>query len=380
MQVDLSKVNQEELAMKPCQLGGVDCVLVEPRETGKVTWTKNNLIFRSSIWTLDGHPVSLGFPKFFNWDEDIDADGHPTNKIPYGKPKTLKGASFMDKLDGSLLIVSCYKGELVIRTRGTISAVQTLSNGDEIAFLKEKYAKAFGPNLMTGVLSYCAMNQCSLLFEWFSPRNKIVLDYGDEPKLWLVGCISHEDYSLASQGELDGIASLWDIPRPERYQFDTIEELRFAVSKFEGKEGVVIYPPNAPPWKHKSARYMALHYYKGDVATFDKVVDIWLSIGRPGYQAFYDFLASNYDWEIADYAKGHLSKICDADKTVADIEAGMNNFIKNQLHGISRKEQYERTVSAYGPTNRGAMVMALLDGKPLNDKQIKKLVLQTMKK
>ncbi len=370
MKVDLSTVDRGYFNMKACKVAGEDCVLVEPLETGLPKWNRDNLIFRSSLWTNEGELISAGFKKFFNWGEDLDADGKPTGKIPYAKPSTLQGCDILDKLDGSLLIISRFKGQLIVRTRATVDAAATLSNGDEIAFLKTKY-----PHLFADYGEHF-----SILAEWYSPRNKIVLNYGDEPRLWLVGAVFHENYDLASQETLD----VWSekmlfVPRPERYSFNSIEELQTAVEKLEGKEGVVAYPPDGQrPWKLKSARYLKLHYYKGDVATFDKIVDIWLELGQPGYQAFYDHLATKYDWEIAEYAKAHLSRICDASKDMARIVQGMHDFVNNQLAGLTRKEQYQKTIQSYGKTNRAAMVMRILDGKPLNGEQMKKLVLQSM--
>ena len=370
MITDLSLANDEYFFKRPCEVGGVPCVLIEPHGVGVAKWDKQNLIFRSSIWTTEGELVSPGFPKFFNWDEDKDKEGVLVpGKLPYGKPRDVSTCEILDKMDGSLLIISSYKGQLIARTRGTIDAEGTLSNGDEIPLLKEKYPALF---------SYVERNpDITLLCEWYSPRNKIVLNYGDEPKLWLIGGIMHEDYSLARQITLDVLAVTLGIERPARYRFETLDAMRATVEALEGKEGVVIYPPDGQrPWKLKSARYLALHAYKGDVSTFDKVVDIWLSIGKPSYGEFYAFLAEKYDWEIAEYARPMLSKICDAQRLYENVLVGMYRFINNQLRGLPRKEQYEKTIASYGKTPRASMVMRLLDGKPLNNEQIKKLVLQ----
>ena len=370
MFTDLSLAKDEYFFKRPCVVGGVPCVLIEPHGVGVAKWDKTNLIFRSSIWTLEGELVSPGFPKFFNWDEDLDKDGRfVPGKVPYGKPRDLSSCEILDKMDGSLLIISYFNGDLIVRTRGTIDADATLSNGDEIPLLKKKYPALF---------AYVEQHpDITLLCEWYSPRNKIVLNYGEEPKLWLIGGIMHENYSLVRQVTLDVLAGLFGMERPARYQFNTLEAMRATVEALEGKEGVCVYFNDGQNiLKLKSARYLALHYYKGDVSTFDKIVDIWLSIGKPGYQAFYDFLAQKYDWEIAEYARPMLSKICDASKRVDDVLNGMKNFINTQLAGLSRKEQFAKASSSYGNTPRLSMVMKLLDSKPLNNEQIKKLVLQ----
>ncbi len=57
----------------------------------------------------------------------------------------------------------------------------------------------------------------------------------------------------------------------------------------------------------------------------------------------------------------------------------MERFIAEQLQGLSRKEQFLKTQAAYGNTNRTGMVMGLLDGRPIKDESVKKLILQILK-
>lgn len=378
MKVDLTSINRDQFFLRPCVVAGESCFLVEPVAVGVPKWDLSNLIYRSSLWTGQGEPVSLGWPKFFNLDEDVDKDGNVIpGKIPYPKPTLRKGrleGDIMEKLDGSLLIISSFKGQLVVRTRGTVNAELTLNNGREIAILKARH-----PELFQFVLDN---EDVSLLCEWYSPNNKVVLNYGDEPKLWLIGGIYHGDYSIFPQDVIDRWAEKLNMSRPQRYSFSTLEEMREAVAKFEGYEGVCWYYRVDGVWyivKLKSARYLKLHYYKGDVSTFDKVVDIWLELNCPNYQDFYDHLATKYDWEIAQYARPHLSKICDASERIDDVRGGMERFIQNQLLNLPRNKQAEKVFESYGrKSNRSAMVFHLLDGKGLTDDDKKKLILQLM--
>lgn len=384
MQITLSDINTKEFFTRPCVIAGVPCVLVEPLAVGIVKWTRDNLHLRSSIWTMGGELVSAGFPKFFNFDEDIDKDGnYIPDKIPYPKPKDLRGAEIFDKLDGSLLIISFFKGEMIVRTRGTISAEDTLGNGDEIPTLKEKYKTAFSLFEEMRKTSLKEEVGASYLFEWYSPRNKIVLDYGDEPQLWLVGAVNHDEYSLGTQEELDLIAEKLQMPRPERYSFKDMTELRAVVETLEGKEGVCVYYNGGQNiLKLKSAKYLYLHYYKADVSTPEKVIDLWLEFGQPSYADFYEAISTKYDYEIAVYAKGFMSKICDASKELARLVEGFHNFIeKNQLATMPRKQAAEIVFASYGKeSNRAAMIFKLLDGKELDKNAIKKLIWQILKK
>lgn len=378
MNVDLDTVNKN-FFMRPCLVGGDACVLIEPHEVGVAKWDKGNLIFRSSIWTTNGKLVSAGFPKFFNWDEDREYTNRRgetvKGSIPIPKPE-LDGIEMMDKLDGSCLIVSFYKGEIILRTRGTISAEDTLSNGSEISALRAKYKKLFAFFDDEREISQYREVPTSYILEWFSPKNRIVLNYGDEPQLWLIGAISHDDYRLHTQGWLDQLGYALEVPRPERYAPKNLAEIREFIKNLRGKEGGVAYDKNGWPWKFKTLQYLALHYSRGAVNTFDKVIDIWLEYGQPDYQTFFNLLVDKHDWETADYARPSLSKLADAQKRVQDVIAGMDRFVARELAGKPRKVQYELATAAYGNTPRRAMVMTRIEGKPLKNDSIKKLVLQ----
>lgn len=216
----------------------------------------------------------------------------------------------------------------------------------------------------------------SFLYEWYSPKNQIVLNYGDEAQVWLIGAIDHEDYSLKPQAWLDNMALLMEVPRPDRYPVTSLEGLRQLVSELRGKEGVVAYDENGWPWKFKTLQYLALHYSRGRVNTFDKVIDIWLELGRPDYQTFFDKLVEKEDWETADYCRSSLAKIADAKKAADRILAGMKAFIERELKGLSRKAQYEKVAAAYGGGGRAGMVMRLIDGKDIGDDSMRKLMMQ----
>lgn len=107
------KESEEEFSFKEVEIAGDLCVLITPLISAK--FTDLNKIYRSSIWRVsDGFPVSLGFRKFMNFNEQPAFE--PV--APYYD----KDFVLTEKLDGSCLIVSKYKGKLIVRTRGTISA------------------------------------------------------------------------------------------------------------------------------------------------------------------------------------------------------------------------------------------------------------------
>jgi hypothetical protein len=100
MKIDLQSIDKESFMVHQHFVGEHECFLVQPIHFGAV-WTKGNLIYRSSLWDKDGNPVSLSFPKFFNWDEKPDI---------FPAPSDLKNAKLMEKLDG------CCDGDTVLIT------------------------------------------------------------------------------------------------------------------------------------------------------------------------------------------------------------------------------------------------------------------------
>ncbi len=363
MKLNFQSVNLSQFDVRAGDINGRAVILIQPKHIGSPVWTADNLMFRSSVWDANtGELLSAGYKKFFNMGEQ---------PVLFPPLKGLGGAEVLEKMDGSCLIISPQNdGSLVIRTRGTFDA-HALQNGAEVPELLTKYQKFF---------DYCkTCRDVSFLVEWFTNSNKIVLNYGPESKLWLTGVVRHSDYSLLAQTLLDSIAEETEIGRPRRFSFDSIESMVQALAVLEGEEGFCIYSNNGQRIdKAKSARYLILHKMKSDLSNFDKLVDLWLAIEEPKYSQFYQHISDQFDWELAEYCKAEISRICDAAKHMADIEAGMIAFVE-RIKGQPRKQQAERIFASYGKnSNRASMVFHVLDGKGLTKEDKKKLIMQFM--
>jgi hypothetical protein len=361
MKIDLSKIPEHFLVHQHF-IGNEQVFLVQPQHIG-VSWTKDTMIFRSSVWSASGELVSASFPKFFNLGE------HP-ELTPV--PNSLKATSLLQKLDGSTLILSRYKGVTIKRTRGTVDVTKQ-DNGYEVDYLLEKYPKVKEILESADTLSY------SLIFEWTTPTNPIVINYGDEPDMVLIGIIFHDTYRLATQAYLDIEAIALGVKRPQRYSFDTVEQMQASVAEFKGVEGLCLYFNNDQNiLKCKGEWYPRAHRFKSDVASVEKIVDLWFGMDCLDYQSFIEFITNTYDYEIAQQCRGNVSNICDAWKEVKVIVASMQEKA-NSLSGMSRKEAAGVILQAYSTTNRASMVFALLDGKSLTTDQYKKLLFQCLK-
>lgn len=369
MKIDLSQIDREQFMVHEHTVAGVDVVLVQPVHIGAV-WRPDTLIFRSSVWAKDGTLVSAGLKKFFNDQEKPEIDPLPAS---------IKNGSLFEKIDGSLLIWTVINGRLVARTRGTVDAEKQIDNGYEIAYLKEKF-----PGIVK--LAYDFPGH-SILTEWTTPTNVIVLRYEDQPTMRLLGVIRHSTYTYLPQKVVDVIAKQYDLIRPQRYSFDSLDDMRNTVAAFQGKEGICFYyNDDQCIRKFKSTSYLRLHRVKSEVSSLEKVMDLyldrWVIDGHfYSYDEFFSYLEKTFDFEIAVMARGHVSRICDGMKEVEKIIHAMRNFLTPLL--LSDKPRKDVAIAiqqAYGKsTGRTGLAFKLYDRKPLVPDDIKKLLFQCLK-
>lgn len=368
LKIDIDSIDRENFMVHPHVIAGEVCYLVQPIHIG-ATWTRDNLMFRSSVWNKDGYPVSLSFPKFFNWGEKPELAPLPS--------AIDKNVNLIEKIDGSTLIVSKYKGELIVRTRGTVDASK-LDNGYEIEVLKQKYPEVFAfdleGDLFNGTIPY------SFIYEWTSPTNRIVIDYGSEPKLYLTGIISHTTGELARQNTLDLTAEQeLRVPRPKRFNFSSTDEMLNGVAALKDQEGLCVYYNNDQNiLKVKSASYLAAHRLKSELGSFDKLIDFYFTCGSPNYADFKAKIESLTDFELFTQIQGDVSRICDGMKEVKKILDAMADFVY-PLRQMTRKDAALIILQAYGKTSRSGIAFKLLDDKELDMDDYKKLLYQVLK-
>lgn len=363
MKIDLDKVDRTQFMVHEHSLNGEIIHLIQPQHIG-TQWRQDNKHLRSVVVNYEGEIISAGLPKFTNYSE---------NPEHFPVPTSLRNCTVVNKLDGSLLIVSKYKNQFILRTRGTVDA-SVLANGSELEIFKNTILKKISVDLME-TWNY------SLLFEWLSPLNVIVLRYSDEPDWQLIGAVNHTDYSLFSQTEVDEYAKMFDLKRPEKFTFNDISDMLQIVDKWQDREGVCLYSKNDQViHKIKASKYLLLHHLKSELSNIEKVLDVWLEQGMPDYNTFYNYIFTTFDYELAEQVKGMISRIADGKKEVNKIVDGMNDFVNNRLRSLStRKEQAQLVISSYGETNRASFLFKLLDGKSLGKEEYKKLMFQVLK-
>jgi hypothetical protein len=360
MKINFQDYDLTDFIVKQGEFCGVPALLITPSRLD-VKWTQKNKIFRSSVWTLDGELLSGGFHKFVNYGELPEV---------FGKPTSLKNATILDKIDGSCMIVDIVNNQISTRTRGTLSS-DIQENASDYRYALNKYP---------AIIDYITANKHqTLLFEIVTPNNKIVIDYGTDIEIYLIGIINKTNYELVTQKAVDLVASLIGVKRPKKYTFKTIQEVIDTVTNLKGIEGVVLYTNNdSDLFKVKSTEYITKHAFKAH-ASIETVLDLFLSYGRPNYNDFKVRLSESFDYECVQMVIGFISQICEAYKEVQEIEAHMQRFVLG-LTNMSRKEQAAKIISAYGDTNRAGFVFMKLDNKSFTNKEYQKLLWQVLKK
>jgi RNA ligase len=223
-------------------------------------WDPITLNCRGLVLDVDGNIVAKAFPKFFNYEELTEAS------IP---KQTFE---VFEKMDGSLGIIFHYEGEWHIATRGSFTSEQAIKG-------KELLDKLNKTALIPGY---------TYLAEIIYPENRIVVDYGDEEKLVVLGAYNNE---TGKEVEVDEMANEgWEVVMKYKIWGEDWETLKKEISK--DNEGYVIRFSGGMRMKIKGDEYVRLHRILTNFST----KDIWelLKNGEP-LEPFLDRVPDEFD-------------------------------------------------------------------------------------
>ena len=361
MKVDITSLNLESFSIKDGFVAGQAVQLITPKKMG-AEWNLENLHLRSTMVDFEGNIISFGLPKFFNLGEKSEL---------YPSPSKFNDWVITSKEDGSLLICDYIYDIFNARTRGTISYTNH-ENTEDFNYVIDKY------KLKELVAKY---PNYSILFEIYSPRNVIVLKPYSEPEIVFLGMMDKTSgvyipfYSTIGRE----VQFLINCKIPELFSFtDDLVTIAEKIKTWEGREGVVLHYNNSQNHlKIKSEWYLMLHRFKSN-ATLENTLDLFVSFGYPPFVDFETKLIEQFDYECYQMVRGFASLVCDAYKQVKEIQSGMERFVTG-LGALPRRDAAGKIIASYGSTGRAAMCFTLLDGKPLSDEQIVKLIWQKLK-
>lgn len=327
-------------------ISGDECSLVNPIAFPKYnTYNKylRSVIYRKSDYKI----ISAGFPKFTNWLEKPDIFPIPTQ---------ISECQILTKLDGSLLCISKYKSEFIIRTRGSCN-VDKCFNKNEIDFFKLKYYKFFD-SILDGY---------TYLTEWVSPLQRIVLNY-NEPDIYLIGVIDNTNYSLIQQDKLDILACDMGIQRPESHSFISFNDLFKSLENKKNFEGYCIYSNNGQSiHKVKTEDYLIKHRFKSNL-NYENMVDYFLIRTDLSIETILDDIEREVDFECATQARIFLKEISDRYNRLRLLIDSMRKELALVKDG-SRKELALFIQRRYNATER-RLAFQVADGKEIDIKLI----------
>jgi len=224
-------------------------------------WNEATLACRGLILDEQYNYVARPFSKFFNL-------GERENEI-------IPNESFevFEKMDGSLGILYWVNDHPAIATRGSFESKQALKATE---LLHTKYGQSI--KKLDRTKTY--------LFEIIYPENRIVVNYGIEEKLCLLGIIDKatgEDQPLVNIGF------------PVVKQFDGVDDIQLLKSfEEDNREGYVIRFSNGFRLKVKFAEYLRIHKLVTQISS----VQLWkqLSDGLTMAELIEDIPDEYYNW------------------------------------------------------------------------------------
>jgi len=281
-----------------------------------------------------GKIVSGCLKKFFNVEE------LPENEADY---IMAHANAITEKFDGTCMLLSEYDGEKFFRTLGSFDSGQALNSN--------KLFLTTVSNLNTRKYTY--------MFEYISPEDRKVVNYGNETRLVFICRIDNETGRDEFFEEIndDDIFSLMD------FKHVIIQHLDKNISALKGldidnAEGFVIRAENGARMKIKFENYLEKFRSKFQYTINDARMD-WLENAGGDY----DKLAAEYKWdeEMATYVKGLFARWDDqyeaTRKVIYDIYAQYKDLptIKDFAMAVNENPYRAALIMLYKNKNRDCM-------------------------
>lgn len=296
MLVNFDKVDRKSFSVSERNLDGFGPVVLITPKIDKHVWSQGELPYRSLLCDSSGKVISSGFPKFQNYGESSEQDEITSRNISNGS------VWFAEKMDGSLLIRSVINGSVHFRTRGS----HLLSSEFEeqiVPLVESRYPMLLNPELDPDY---------SLLFEFTSPDNQIVLKY-TEPCITALGkVIISENIIRFSSGPrvTDEMEKMYGTPAVKLLSIDgSIEEVASHIRCWKESEGIVVWcHPDETGYIHmakiKAEEYIKIHSLKFQLTPSKIETICWLNnIESTDQLKKYFSHEIGLDWEVVKFSQ-----------------------------------------------------------------------------
>jgi hypothetical protein len=296
-------------------------------------WDDITLNCRGLVLDLEGNVIAKPFPKFFNYEEHTAEN----SKLP---PIPNESFEVYEKMDGSLGIFFHYEGEWHMATRGSFTSEQAIK-GMEIA-KKYNYDRFCVPGF-------------TYLFEIIYPENRIVVDYGKEERLVLLGIINPKGEELPYEEIAD---DGWDIVMKYKTWGEDWETLKKEISK--DNEGYVIRFSGGMRMKIKGDEYVRLHRILTNFST----KDIWelLKNGEP-LEPFLERVPDEFDDWVKRTAMNLRYSFHSIDERAGKYHDGFRYGKYNDKEVEPTKKEFAEYVKQF-PKELSAVMFKMWDKQP----------------
>jgi len=321
------------------------------------------------------HIISVGWPKFMNLGEGPHV-GHFNVSMDDILKRAGKDLIATLKVDGSLLIRFVHNGKVRWRTRGSLGVY--LDNAYEIDEFCEKYPALSDPDVYP---------DDSILFEWVSPENVVVLHY-PEPELILIGGICyHKDCHwdeaaplLMPISELTSVAKRLGTPFTENFTLSSVAEITKLAERLLSDtkiEGYVLRFDHCQQMvKIKADHYLTKHALRSNCTT-GGLVEMWLQWDKPDWSEYaWRFIAA-YDYECYQWAMPAISSMFDGARKATKIIEFSRKWVDDRRSKDRKDFAIEAQQAFLGL--RLTLMFTLLDNREAKDEFWKKLILQNCK-
>ena len=195
---------------------------------------------RGLVLDKNGNIVLRGFSKFFNYLQ-LHAEHYKKQYTDewvnehdnFSSTDVDKKYHAVEKLDGSLVLMGEYKNKAVLSSTSTTN--------QETDLLSTAYKNLVDKNkdLTERILNYCKETGQTLVFEYVSPMNQVVVKY-EKTDYVLIGIVNNHTGVYMSQDDLDSIATKFGFTRPKQYM-KTLQGLTTDQRILKNHEGYIVF-------------------------------------------------------------------------------------------------------------------------------------------
>ena len=232
-------VNKDNIAVKEEIVDGQKLYIVSYVFIDSELWRdEKNLEARGLVFDENGSIVCRPFEKFFNLNE---------NQFTQYNDLDFTGAEYYEKVDGSMVTPVVFGDKIYFKTKKSFYS--------EVA---QSCQQDFGDNKK--LIEFCMyMKRLNMtpIFEYTSPSNRVVVDYGQEPRLTLLD-IRRADGMYMLRITVEYLAKCYKLDIVKKYDNTSIQDI--LKEDIENREGYVVKLKSGQRVKVKFPSYLLKHH------------------------------------------------------------------------------------------------------------------------